>query len=462
MKYWSILLLVFGVALTSKSMAQELQRKASLGIGIVTVNDSVAEVNKLQIASGALVTRIISGSTAANLGMQTGDVVLQINDEEITDRSQVFALARGLREGVFLRIQINRNGKTKTIKGHALGKPKESSSNDTEVIYGTLQTRLGRLRTIVHKPKRVDKSPAIFFLQGIYCGSQDFWANPTEPAKLLIDDFVNAGYTVYRIERPGIGDSEEIKNCRDIDYEEELEIHKAAYVQFRALPYVDMEQLFLFGHSMGSVTAPILAKAYQPKGIIVYAPIYKTWFEYFLDNFREQPIYFGVETREQMDAMVRNSISLMHQWLIEGKSPQEIRKDPKNKKYLDEEMNVLNYSDGDYFFGRHYTFFSTINSIRNAESWSNVKSKVLAIYGTSDLQALNNGAAKDIVSLINEQNPGQGTFLEIPEADHVFAKIKSKEEGARLSLAGEYRAHIMENYHPSIAKDIIAWMSPTD
>ncbi|MGW9687108.1 alpha/beta fold hydrolase [Flagellimonas sp. 2504JD1-5] len=437
---------------------QELPRKASLGIGVITLNDSIAKSNKLSVNEGVLISRVIPNSTCHGLKLVEGDVITTINETKISDRSQVFSIARELREGTPIKINFVRNGRSKKVNGKALGKPKELASNGVEVLYQSVETDFGLLRTIIHKPKNAEKSPAIFFLQGIYCGSQDFWAVPKEPLKLLIDDLAKAGYTVYRVERPGLGDSEGEKHCRDLNYEEELAIHRVAYEDFISLPFVDKSELFLFGHSMGSVTAPLLANDHRPKGVIVYAPVYKTWFEYFLDNFREVPVHFGVETKEQIDAMVRNSVPLLYQWLIQERSPEEIRNDPANKILLDQELNAFNYNDGNYFFGRHYSFFSGINKINNAKSWANVQTNVLAMYGSSDHQGISAEPAMDIAKTVNQTKEGTGTFIEISEADHVFARVESKREGARLRLDNEYTRYIRENYHPEIAKATIEWL----
>ncbi len=452
-------LLTFLLILAFSSWSQELPRKAVLGIGVVNLNDSIIKANKLQQKEGVLINRVLPNTTASNLKLLPGDVITQINQTKITHRVQVFSISREARAGDNFEIHYTRADKKLISKAKALAKPKESSPFG-EVIYGSVPTEFGLLRTIIHKPTGVGNAPAIFFLQGIYCSSQDFWLASTEPTKLLIDDFVKAGYMVYRVERPGLGDSEGIKHCRDLDFNEELDITKLAYEDLLGRRDVDSSNVYLFGHSMGSVTAPLLAKEFQPKGIIVYAPIYKTWFEYFLDNFREQPVHFGVESKVQMDEMVRNSIPLLYQWLIEGKSPNQIRNDPKNKELLNQSQTVFNYNQGqdEYFFGRHYSFFSTLNSVNNALAWSKVKSHVLTIYGTSDYVALSEEGAQDIVANVNEGNEGKGTYLEVPEGDHYFAKVASKREGAKLSQDNNYVQYARQNYHPDIAVKTIEWI----
>jgi len=43
---------------------------------------------------------------------------------------------------------------------------------------------------------------------------------------------------------------------------------------------VDQDNVFIVGHSMGGVFAPILAAEFPVKGIAVYGTVVKTWTEY--------------------------------------------------------------------------------------------------------------------------------------------------------------------------------------
>ena len=51
---------------------------------------------------------------------------------------------------------------------------------------------------------------------------------------------------------------------------------------------VDADRVFIFGHSMGGVMAPLLAADVPVRGIIVYGTIARTWTEYWLENLRRQ------------------------------------------------------------------------------------------------------------------------------------------------------------------------------
>ena len=66
-----------------------------------------------------------------------------------------------------------------TLKGRPLEK-----SDAYEVIYGSVASRAGRLRTILTRPKGEGKHPALFLIQGIGLASID---NPVGAARSVQD-----------------------------------------------------------------------------------------------------------------------------------------------------------------------------------------------------------------------------------------------------------------------------------
>ena len=51
------------------------------------------------------------------------------------------------------------------------------------------------------------------------------------------------------------------------------------------MPEIDSENIFLFGHSLGGVTAPLIAAEVPVRGIINYGSVATTWYEYLLRKF---------------------------------------------------------------------------------------------------------------------------------------------------------------------------------
>lgn len=96
----------------------------------------------------------------------------------------------------------------------------------------------------------------------------------------MIDGWVKAGYAVVRVEKPGIGESEGTKRLRSPQLSKDLTAFQNAFAFFKKLPFIDSTQVFLFGHSQGGITAPLLAAKtkFKPRGILVYGTVVKPWF----------------------------------------------------------------------------------------------------------------------------------------------------------------------------------------
>lgn len=435
---------------------QELPRKGMIGVATKILDEATAKENSLTVGEGLIVTMVVPNSTVEQLGVKVGDIILSINQNVFKTHEELVAFAQKINEGDSLEITIVSKGKKETKKGIAKGRPRETS-DFAEIKYDAVAFELGTLRMITHIPKNKNgKVPAVFFLQGYTCVSQEFPPNSTSALKLIIDDWVKAGYAVLRVERPNMGDSRTTKDCRDIDYDEELSVNIAAYKKLLKYDFVDTSNVFLFGHSLGSVTAPLLAQTFQPKGIMVYGVVLRSWFEYFLDIHRIQTTYFG-NSRVNGERTARILLPLYYEWLENGKSPDELKQNPEFKQILESPNNPMNVS-GNYFFGRHYKFWHTMNKKRLTEAWSKVTGKVLSIYGEFDLQAINTTDAENIAKVVNESHSGNGEFLLIPKTEHIFLKVDSYQDVAQLYNSGQLGQAINEKYNPEVGRLTSEWL----
>jgi uncharacterized protein len=114
----------------------------------------------------------------------------------------------------------------------------------------------GYIRTIVNKPEGEGPFPAVFYLQGYTCASIDNLA-PTSTLKQLIEGLVEKGYAVFRMEKPGVGDSYNLPDCMHIDYETEINAFKKGLENLQEISFVDKSNIFLFGHSLGGNCSPL-------------------------------------------------------------------------------------------------------------------------------------------------------------------------------------------------------------
>lgn len=438
-----------------RTFAQTLPRKAWLGVAAQPIDEAKAKANNVKVGEGLFVATIVPNGTFAEIGVKVGDVILSINQKAINTPAELIGAAQSLTEGSSVEVNLISNGVKVTKKGNAKGKLKETSDN-AEVIYDAVEMSLGKLRTITYKPKnKQGKLPSVFYIQGLPCQSQELDAK--DPRKMVFEDWVKAGFVVFRVERPNLGDSVTTKDCRDIDFNEEIEVNKAGYRKLLAYDFVDNENVFFFGHSMGGWTAPIIAQMKQPKGIIVYGTGVVSWFEYFINLYRIQSTYGGA-THVAAEKETRKMIPMLYEWLEAGKSAEEMRKNPALKTIVDEPGMF----EGEYFqgraFGRSARFFHTMSKQNLAEEWSKVTGKVLAVYGEFDVQALNAKDAEVIAEIVNQSNPGNGEFLLLPKTEHIFAKVESYKQVAELYGTGKFFQYATQNYNAEVGRTTNEWM----
>jgi len=83
-------------------------RRAVIGVTVAEVGKEMARV--LRLDGRLVVTGLESGGAAESAGVQTGDVVLQVNDSEVLTVDQYFSALRSVRPGDLIRLLLRRRG----------------------------------------------------------------------------------------------------------------------------------------------------------------------------------------------------------------------------------------------------------------------------------------------------------------------------------------------------------------
>ena len=153
---------------------------------------------------------------------------------------------------------------------------------------------------------------------------------------------------------------------------------------------VDPQRVYVFGHSMGGVLAPYLAKEVPVRGSIVYGTLVRTWFEYQLENVRRQAaLQDGASEADITDAVLAEakSSSMM---LVEKKTLGDVwarwpeLRQPTQGLMLDE----------NHMSTRSMAFFHQLQDLNLARAWQEASGAVLAIYGEDDVLVDPRGAAR--------------------------------------------------------------------
>ncbi len=89
----------------------ETPTHARLGIG---VEDAITASTAVQITDGALVGEISDGSAAEDAGLEPGDVITRVDDQEITGADSLIATIRSYRPGDEVTVTFQRDGEEQT------------------------------------------------------------------------------------------------------------------------------------------------------------------------------------------------------------------------------------------------------------------------------------------------------------------------------------------------------------
>lgn len=457
MRNFNLLLLFFISSLNCWSQA--LPRQGNWGIFAVHLADSIKQEAGLD-EGGVFIKWIKPGTTGSELGVKVGDLLYQINDQPISSPDDIYfsGMLNQLKAGDDITYHVYRENKKIKCTGKVLPKPLETNQFG-EVIYDKVPFKNGHLSTIITKPNaHKEKVPAVYFIPGYNCASYDNIIS-FHPYQRIIDSLTHLGYAVFRTEKSGMGDSYNTPNCYDIDFYTEQEGFEAGYEQLLTYDFIDTSRIFVFGHSLGGIHAPLLAEKYNPKGVIVYGTTHLPWMEYLTHMLRFQNIRLGVPPI-QVEKEAKIYQSLLYDHYVLDLDPEALI--AKDSAYLPLLQRDFQYIGGDMIFQRHYTFMQQLNDINLTASWAAIKSHVLSIYGESDFEAINSDSHESIVRIVNHYHPGNATFLLVPETNHSFIKVGSMMEGVEARNNGSIRNLLKNHFNYDIITEIDNWIKSLD
>ncbi len=422
-----LLLSLFIILVNLTLFAQNIKRKGGLGVAFYqNVPDSVAK--RLDYKQGAIVRLVVPNSTAAALGVQKDDIIIKVNESQISKPNEILSIAAKLRSKDPVKVELIRNSKTINLEGAVIERPMEKSAT-ADVIYGEFAYKNGYVRTIYKTLKGKKPIGTVYFLQGLPCYSMDNMQE-LDKTKQAIDAMVDRGFAVFRMEKGDMGDNVGFSPCEQMGFFEELAMHEAGYQHLLTLSQVDKSTILLFGHSMGGITAPLLAEKFQPRGVAVYGTLLKPWLEYLFDAFIKQSVLQG-EDYATLREEIEKAKPYLYAYFHQNKPLEEVIKDPNGMAAF---QNILNYIPQAKIFnsGRAPLCYKELNSAKVATAWGNYQNHVLAIYGECDLNANDSLDHVALINYINRNNAGNGTFWLAPKSSHSFEEIGTMAEFIKL------------------------------
>lgn len=294
------------------------------------------------------------------------------------------------------------------------GLPRESNP-DYEILYGSVRVGQELQRVIVTNPPGANPKPALLFVGGMGCYSLDF--SGTGPKAVayqrIIDDATRKGFVTMRVEKTGMGDSLGTA-CDQQDFHREVAGNLEGLKALAAYPFVKSDSLYIFGHSIGGVIAPLLAAQVEVKGIAVLGTLATDWYSYDISNSRRQYLLSGVSPNDIDQVMIYQK-TVSQEFYLNKKSPEQIRQEhPEVSDYLQ--------------FPVHWTYMQQLSEVNPKIDWNKSQSHVVILSGDSDYIGSQGDELQKMVQDANKTRATPIRLVRLPKTDHFFRTANSQPE----------------------------------
>lgn len=292
-----------------------------------------------------------------------------------------------------------------------LGLPVQAAQDET-VVHDQVDVTTSEglvLKAVVSRAQGTSQRlPALFLTQAVSCGS----VLPPRGSNLAAHA-AEAGYALVRLDRSGTGESEG-PGCDRLDYLTEVRHYREALDQLRQHPWIDPGRIVIYGSSLGSTTAPLVALDKDVAGVIVQGAGALTYFERMIHFDR-----LHLERRADFDPLtideeMRRRIAFHQLYLGEKMTPEAIA---ERHPELSGVWESLRGTDEAPHYGRPYAWHWQAAEQDWLAAWARIEAPVMVVYGEYEQFEARHGH-KVIVDTVNRLRPGSATWLEIPRAGH--------------------------------------------
>ena len=321
--------------------------------------------------------------------------------------------------------------------------------------YGVVELDDGsRLRSIISVPEG-SESPRypLLFAQWVSCGSLNYRAG-SNSSELLAALARNSGRALVQIERSALDGSGPA--CEAMDYDTELAHYVEAFSILLNDERIDASRVYVYGSSLGSTTAPLLALAlqeagYDIAGVMVQGGGAVTYYERML-NFERN--YLERRPADVAPAEIHEQFlqraKFHYEYLVESRHPDEVAKDSPEMANI--RADILGMGDTDHY-GRPFAWHQQAAQHNFLDAWARIDAPVLVIFNAFDQYEIRHGHAL-IANIVNRLRPNTATFVERPgigHSDDRFATIEDAYADRGGSPAWQEAAKIM-----------LAWLTEFD
>jgi pimeloyl-ACP methyl ester carboxylesterase len=303
------------------------------------------------------------------------------------------------------------------------GLPREQSSA-YEILYGSVRVGTEVQRVIVTNPPGAGPKPALFFIVGMGCYSLDFsGTGPKAEAYQRILDFVTKlGFVTMRVEKTGMGDSVGTP-CADQDFKREVAGNLAGLKALASYSFVKADQIYIFGHSIGGVIAPLLAAEVPVKAIATLGSLATDWYSYDLSNSRRQYALSGMGPTQIENAIAWQDV-FATEFYLNRKTPAQI---------ISERPQLAGY----FQLAAHWTYMQQLADANPVADWNRSDADVLIFSGTTDFIGSQGEELQQMIAEANKTRSNPIRFSSISFMDHFFRSAESQEASFKnISMLG--------------------------
>lgn len=284
-----------------------------------------------------------------------------------------------------------------------------------------------RIQAIVTLPEGNSSARhPLLFTQWVSCGSLDY-REGSNAHELLATLARDSGLALVRVERSALGESGPA--CENLDYDTEVAHYVDAFTQILEDEMIDASRVYIYGSSLGSTTAPLVAMQLQDDGIDIAGIIVQGGgaVTYYERMFNFERIYLerrpdAVAPAEIQDEILRRA-KFQYEYLVEGRHPDDVAKDGAQMARI--RNDILGMGDTDHY-GRPFAWHQQAAAHNFLAAWAQLDAPVLVIFNAFDQFEARHGH-RLIADMVNRLRPGSATFVERPNighSDNRFATIE--------------------------------------
>ena len=284
-----------------------------------------------------------------------------------------------------------------------------------------------RLQSMITLPKG-DASPRhpLLFTQWVSCGSLGYreGSNSSELLAALARD---SGLALVRVERTALGGSGPA--CEILDYATEVTHYIEAFRQLLEDERIDASRVYVYGSSLGSTTAPLVALQLQDAGfdiagIEVQGGGAVTYYERMLSFERA---YLERRPEVVAPADIHDEFLLrarfQYEYLVAGRHPDDVAADsPEMARIRGDVLGM----EGTNQYGRPFAWHQQAAGQDFLAAWAQLDAPVLVIFNEFDQFESRHGHQL-IADIVNRLRPGTATYVEranIGHSDNRYATIE--------------------------------------